>query len=217
MSPRLASNPDLSGCTAAALAWWSAEPSRLIGAIDKTLRIDPNDPATPYARLPFRLVADQGSNWIAAATHICPVLDPSAHWHPDIIGDVILWNPRTNDVRVMGEAISQSLVIGPDRADALTVYRDPFPFFRAWIETRAATWGRYMAMRDRKWQHGVNEPRDGGLPGALAIGDIATIKRWPDASTMIAGPGVDADALRRSVWASHNVPRVIGHSMKVAA
>jgi hypothetical protein len=50
---------------------------------------------------------------------------------------------------------------------------------------------------------------DSGIPGALAIGDLAKIDwRAVDASVLVAGPGIDAKALNKAIIRSARLPRV---------
>lgn len=188
--------------TPEAQTWCAAKPNA--PAIMRALRIDRDQSGSSYACDAFRVVADDGHNWIAGAVGAPPSLARST-WLPADISDVILWNPRTNETRVLGDR--DPTVIAP-YDDVITVYADGYAFFRAWADARAEVWGRAVARRDNKWVHPVTEIAT--VPAAIVIGDIAKVRRWPNATTLIAGPGIDADALRRSVWDSYNVPRVVG-------
>lgn len=195
-------------------------------AIFKALRVDPADPASGFACACFRVIADDGVTYIAGAVGCPPHLDLERfkNWTPDDITDVILWSPRTNDLRALGEARSQTVLITPVASEnTIMVYADGFAFFRAWLEARAAYAVRKQGLISNAWVHPLPEPSDSFIPGALVIGDIAKVKEWPaiaDAS-LIAGPGVTDDALRQSVWRAAHIPQVItrtAHAVrKVAA
>lgn len=173
-------------------------------AIWKALNIDPLDGYAAAAIAPFSVVRDDKGFWIAGAVGHQRGLTYGA-WHPT--GDVILWNPRTGETRLKGE--TRPALVTPFReTPRLTVYADGFAFFRAWADERAALTER-QAVAVAHHRAAIAEPADSAIPGALAIGDL---KRLPfaslNATTLVAGPGIDARDLNRAVLRSANLPRV---------
>lgn len=193
--------------------WHSTPYSHHRKAIFKALRVDPSDPSAGFACACFRVIADDGVTYIAGAVG-CPPhsdLERFINWTPDDISNVILWNPRTNDTRILGEARSQTVLISPEsREGMITVYQDAFAFFRAWCERRAEFIVRRQGVITNGWLHPMPEPRDSFIPGALVVGDLAKVKEWPRLSeaTLIPGPGVSEDDLKKSVWRSAEIPTV---------
>lgn len=203
--------------------WHSTPYSHHRKAIFKALRVDPSDPSAGFACACFRVVADQGVTYIAGAVGCPPHLNLEAFkdWTPDAISDVVLWNPRTNDLKALGEAKSQAVLIAPTSPhDPLTVYQDGFAFFRAWLERRSEFYVRNQMSIRQEWVHPNTEPSDSLIPGALIIGKASDIKHWPylHDATLVAGAGCDESALKNSVWRSAHIPQVITRTQrKVAA
>lgn len=197
----------------AAETWARAPFSYHRATILKLLRIDPTDRVAHFATAPFRIVQDDGCAWVAGAVG-CPAhidADAIATWTPRRIRSVILWNPKRDELRVMGEAASQASLILPDDCQTLTVYADGFSFFRAWAERRAEHAVRAVHVAGRAFTARVVEPADSLIPGALAIGDFEKLPwRQAEAETILPGPGVDPETLRKAVWRAYSVPRVIG-------
>lgn len=174
------------------------------------------DPAAIYASIPFKAWTDEddGRAWIAGAIGVRPMFDADAarRWEHLDIRDVILWDPRTNEVRLVGEHRTHSAFVLPDTPDArLKVWGDPAAHFRAWASQRARTWALCRAKTAGQWKHPASEPADGGLPGALLIGSIDRA-RWPDsgASTVISGPGLTAAELHMAAVRAANLPNFEG-------
>lgn len=182
-------------------------------AIFKALQIDPRDPSAGFSCAQYRVVANEGVTYIAGAVGCPPHLDLERFkdWTPDAISDVILWNPRTNDVRILGEAKSQTVLIAPVHAETITVYQDARAFFRAWCERRAAHYVRHQGVISRQWLHPMPEPADSFIPGAFVCGSLSAVKGWHRLSdaTLLPGPGCAEDELRKSVWRSADIPKVI--------
>ncbi len=172
-------------------AWLQANWPANRATICRALKIDPNEPGATYATGPFAIMSEDGANWIAGAVGIWRAFKPG-DWSVDDISDVILWNPRTGEVRLLGD--EGAVLIVPDRPEPrLTVYADGFAFFRAWADRRAETLARI----------------DSDIPGALAIGDLKDINwRETGASVLVAGPGIDAKKLNSAVIRSARLPRV---------
>ncbi len=187
-------------------AWLQANWSANRATICRALKIDPAEPGATYATGPFAIMAEDGANWIAGAVGIWRALDPKP-WSVDDISDVILWNPRSNEVRLLDD-IGSGLVMPDHPEPRLTVYADGFAFFRAWADRRAEILARIRIAHEA---HLVTsgEPRDSAIPGALAIGDLKDI-HWRDtgATVLVAGPGIDAKKLNRAVIRSAYLPRV---------
>ena len=206
-------NFSFQGGTLAARSWAAVPFQHHREHILKALKIDKAEPSALYSTAALRVIADEGVTWIGGAVGCPPSLNIAQvmDWQIDDISDVILWNPRSNECQVMGEAKGQATLTLPyPMPDHLTVYGDPFSFFRAWAERRAKTFGRHQSRKGRKWAHGAAEPLDGGLPGALIVGDQGRIT-WRDlsAQTISAGPGVDRDELNRAVFRAAKLPRVL--------
>ena len=190
--------------------WLRASYRRGRAAIFDALGIAPG-PYTAYACAPFQLIEADGA-WIGGAVGCPPALNAEAAiaWSPDDISDVVLWNPRTNATRLLCEPASTSSVIGAAEAETAFVYGDTRAFFRAWAESRAETLAAVRAARADPTRINPTEPRDGGLPGLLVVGDIAKAQwRGVTASTLIAGPGIDRDALNRAIFRAARLPRVV--------
>jgi hypothetical protein len=173
-------------------------------AVFRALKISPLEPTAGYAVQPFTVLETDLGNWIAGAVGHA---DPLRYGEWSAAGDVILWNPRTEEVRLRGE--TGSALICPFRAEPrLTIYGQGFAFFRAWADNRAAIAQRInLAAANHRATNA--EPMDSGIPGALAIGDLAKIDwRAVDASVLVAGPGIDAKALNKAIIRSARLPRV---------
>lgn len=186
--------------------WLSTNWSANRATICRALKIDPAEPGATYATGPFAIMAEDGANWIAGAVGIWRALDPLP-WSVDDITEVILWNPRTGQVRFLDD-VGPGVVIPAKPEQRLTVYADGFAFFRAWADRRAEILARIRIAHEGHRVTAV-EPLDSAIPGALAIGDLAKI-HWRDigASVLVAGPGVDAKKLNRAVIRSAHLPRV---------
>lgn len=191
--------------------WLAQDWLRGRAAICKALRIDHDDPASVYATAPFTILSDDGANWIAALVGMRPCLSVDAirAWDEAAAGPVILWNPRTNKLRILGEAASASIAIVPDHADRLTVYADAYSFFRAWADHRADIFASIKAAQSNPHRITPAEPADGGIPGALIVGSVE--KAAPqlfDALHLLAGPGIDPAELKRSIYRAARIPTV---------
>lgn len=173
-------------------------------AIFKALKIDPRAPHAAYAVEPFRIVEISGAIWIGGAVGHArgPCYDD---WTPT--GEVILWNPRTGAL-ALHDDVGASLVKPFEAQKRLVVYADGFAFFRAWADRRAGH-SEAMSIASAQGRNAPEEPRDSGIPGALAIGDMMEIP-WRDAgaSVLVATTGVDARNLNRAVIRSARLPRV---------
>lgn len=191
--------------------WMRARYERGRASICRALHIDRSEPTAAYATLPFAIVEDEeGETQIAGAIGIYPAFSVG-DWTSVDISDVILWSPRTNRVRIMGEARSASCLVLPAiiPTDRLAVYGDGFAFFRAWADNRAYIAALAVERAKGKWVHGVIEPADSGIPGALAIGDLNKMRIADiDTHVLVAGPGIDAAKLKSALFRSANLPRV---------
>lgn len=190
--------------------WNMLEPSVGRASIHRLLALT-GDPAAIYAAAPFRSwTDDDGRAWIAGAIGCPPYFDNDAalRWEHLDITDVILWDPRTNEARIAGEHASTSVFVMPEQPDPrLTIWGDCGAFFRAWAARRVRT-GKLWIMRARgEWQHPIDEPADGNLPGGLLIGD-AFRARWPvtDSTTIVAGAGLSATELHAAAFRAARLP-----------
>lgn len=176
-------------------------------ALFRALRIDPADPGAHYAVLPFRLAACEQGHRIHAAWP-CPrqLTDPE---HDHLGVEVVLaWEPRGNAVEVVADPEPQLVGAFPDCTHG-TLYADPFAFFRAWVELRAAFFVRWNEARRARWQ-ALPEERD-PLPGVLIVGDPARI-RWNPTSlpAMLECVGADPRRIDRAIFKAARLPRVSG-------
>lgn len=183
-------------------------------AIARALRVDPRDAGAIYALAPFKLhVGEDGKAAILVAYPALRELEPaSADWLG--IETVLAWNPKTGTVSVMGDASPQLVGAFTDPAHG-TVFADPFAFFRAWIEARAAFYVRRQIAQASEWMAQPIE-RD-AVPGVLMVGAPEQI-RWSPATMpqAIACVGVDPKTINRAILKAASLPRVF-QAMKVAA
>jgi hypothetical protein len=202
-------------------AWLNASYEAGRASITKALRMDRSERHAPYATLPFVILEHEDAKWIAGAVGIYPAFT-TAPWSTDDISDVILWNPRTDKIRILGEAASQSIAILPAgrslETETLTIYASGFEFFRAWADRRSITAAMIETARASNHVIIPAEPRDSDIPGVLVIGDLAKIT-WRDvpAQNLIAGAGVDETKLRNAIFKSARLPRVMSNTLRAAA
>lgn len=188
---------------------WDAIPHALGRAsIERLLGVQ-DDPNRVYAGIAFRTwIDDDERSWIAGAIGACPVFDTDAtmRWTHLEIRDVILWDPRTNEVRLVGEHHSQAMFVMPTYPEPrLKVWADGAAFFRAWARKRA---NKVHVWRSSKGGHPAPEYPGADLPGALLVGDIRHA-RWPGdagAATVVAGPGITAAELQWAAIRAANLP-----------
>ena len=183
-------------------------------AIARALRVDPSDPASFYALFPFRLGKIDDEYRILVAYHPPEVL--SGNWCHLDINTVLSWDPKANTVSVLDD-VQPQVIIGGDHEAELTVYGDPFLFFRALVEQRAAWHMRRMDANAGKWVHPCPE-RPADLPGALIIGEIRDI-RWPihELPPVLNCVGCSRGAVTNSIFRSANIPDVVDANQKAAA
>lgn len=159
-----------------------------------------------YATLPFRLIWTQEDEpWIGGAIGCPPALDAEKYgaWEHIDIRHVILWNPKTNQTRLLGDEEQPSHLVMPEPVPPeLEVFSDTRAFFSAWARQRAA----YAGMAQL---HQLPESRDGHLPGALVVGSIEKV-RFPihAADTLVARRPLSRAALRNAVLRSANLPKI---------
>lgn len=190
--------------------WESIDPAAGRSSIVRLLGLE-DHAARYYAADAFKVWRDDdGRDWIAGAVGSRPWSDADrlAGWYHLDIRDVILWDPRTNDARIVGEHSSVSAFIMPDHATTkLRVWGDCGAYFRAWASARAAI-GVLMHRRSSgEWKHPIAEAADGGLPGALLIGDYNRA-RWPCVGTtnIVAEAGVSVAELHFAVARATGMP-----------
>lgn len=184
-------------------------------AVARALRIDPADPNAFYALFPFRLGKVDDEYRILVAMEPPALLSGTYH-HIDI-EYVLAWNPKTNLCEVGGDPVPH--VIGPSEhaasvtglfsADEINVYGDPFQYFRAWAEIRAAFRERRIEQSNGKWQHPLTEI-PGDVPGLLLLGNPYDV-RWPvrDLPKVVNCIGCDRKAVTGSIFRSANIPDVV--------
>ena len=183
--------------------WWDADHNTGRETIERLLGCTT---AAGYASYPFRTVwTDEDEPWIAGAVGGPPVFSNEyLYWNHLRIRHVILWNPKTNETRIDGEAPSQTSVVLPQVSPGeIKIYADTRRFFTDWAKGRA--------LFAAKFAKEFPECQDGRLPGALIVGDHGKA-RWPVhyADTLIAGPGITQPALRDMVLRAANLPVIAG-------
>lgn len=186
-------------------AWFNAAVSIGRAGIHRLLGIG-QVPGCAYASAPFRTLEYDERSWIAAA--IGAVVGDLRWTHLDI-RDVILWDPRTGETRLYGDAPRQPHLVVPDICDdRVRVYSDARAYFAAWAARRLLT-----AQSKGEWLHPVAVPRDGNLPGILVLGDLHQ-SGWSyvHAETLIADAGINQHDLYRAVLASRGMPSIEGGS-----
>ena len=190
--------------------WDQIDPQIGRASICRLLKLE-GEAAAAYAAAPFRTwTDDDGRSWIAGAIGCRPFLDAAAatRWCHLDIRDVLLWEPRTGEVIVAGEHRSISTFVMPDHvSDRLMVWGEGSAFFRAWAHARARTGQLAMRRAAGDWAHPVTEPRDGGLPGGLLIGNIRRAT-WPmpDVRSVTAGQGVTVGELHYAAACAARLP-----------
>lgn len=164
-----------------------------------------------YASAPFRTIEHDGQSWIGGA--IGEVVGNIRWTHLDI-RDVILWNPRTGETRLFGDAPGQATLVRPDECGGdVAVYGDPQAYFAAWAARRLNTAKLMTAKARGTWAHPVAEPRDGNLPGILVIGAIDQPEwSYVHARRLTADQSVNQHDLHRALSASRNMPLIEGVS-----
>jgi hypothetical protein len=196
-------------------AWWMADSRRGRRSIYSALKIDAGHHGSFYACFPFRIIDHDDATWIAGAVGCPRVLSSKwiRSWEPFDITDVILWNPRTNELRIMGEAARQSLTFVPERLarleDQITLYGDGFSFFRAWADRRALFLEQFRLATERTTHVLPVEPSDGNVPGALQIGKLTRVSHELMTCLRIkVGPGLDPAAVKKAIFRAAHLPRV---------
>lgn len=118
------------------------------------------------------------------------------------ITDLIIIDPKTGAASIHGDT-GPTLVLPAD-ADRFTVHADARVWAREYATDRLE-WFFGELRRNRKVD--AARPWHGAPPSALAIGDITRIQ-WPQATTITAGAGIDAKALRSVIFRQANIPHV---------
>lgn len=196
-----------------AKAWANADPAIGRASIARLTGIQ-DHAAAWYATMPMRHIRYEDRDWIGGALGSERLLawkqqDAGHRWcHLDIV-DVILWDPATNEARVMGEHISSPRIVMPARCDVLPVFGSPVAYFKAWVQRRIRALMHHQSMAVT---HGAFDYEDthNEAPGALIVGDIAAAV-WPacDASKIAPAAGCNPDTLRDCIMRSANLPTII--------
>lgn len=184
-------------------------------AIYKFLRIDPAESAARYAIEPFRVHTDPdtGKARILVA-YPCPRLVDAFDEHT-VIETVLSWNPTSGSVTVLRDP-SPQLFGGFTDTEQGTIFRDPFAFFRAWVESRAAWFVDYLSAIGRSWQ--VKPIERDLVPGCLMVGDIEAIQWAPHSlPTSLNCVGVDPKALNRAILKAARLPFASSDNIRRAA
>ncbi len=188
-------------------AWWDAG-ARGQASIRRLVGVEGHDKAF-YGADPFRTVHHEDRDWIAAAVPPVPALsDRIVGWCHLDIAELILWCPRTGDVRLWGTPTDHAELLTPNVVDDdLAVYADPAAFFRDWAARRIDALERCQAtpgIRPNDWP-------DGFMPGAFVVGDLGRLSwRDPGARRIVAGPGCAADDLRACAMRAARLPAFVG-------
>lgn len=188
-----------------AMRWWKAKPFH--PAIYRFLRVDPADSYAPYACAPFRVFIDPdtGRARILAA-YPAPRMVEALDEH-DVIEQVIAWAPQANTAALLGDPSPQLAGGFTDREHG-TLFADPFTFFRAWVEARAAWAVEYLAAKGRAWRSPPTE-RD-LVPGCLMLGRVDEIAWQPSAMpAALTCSGVDPRAVNKAILKAARLPMAL--------
>ena len=190
---------------------WHAQPFDH-PAIARALHVDKADPASTYALMPFRYCCDEeGVHHILAAWPTPRCLGPvDADWLDVEI--VFSWCPVKNTAEIVGDINPQVAGRLDDAAPAL--YGDPFAFFRAWAEARAAFLVEWQWAR-RTGSANLIEPDL--IPGALIVGDVDKITWMPSALPQtLQCIGTNPKQIERAIFRAARLPRCIAAERKAA-
>lgn len=195
-----------------AKAWADADPA--VGRASIAALVGLKDHAAAwYATMPMRHIRYEDRDWIGGALGSERLLawkqqDAGYRWcHLDIV-DVILWDPATNEARVMGEHISSPRIVMPARTDTLYVFGSAAAFFKAWAKRRVDALMHHQSMHRDFGPHDFEDTHN-EAPGALIVGDIARAV-WPscDAATLIPAAGCEPAALQDCIMRSAGLPTI---------
>lgn len=195
-----------------ALAWSLAPYELGRRTIMRALQIDPAEQFAGYATNAFRIISTaEDETWIAGAIGAPPSFDAKRllAWSHLEIRDIVLWNPRTNALRILGQPQHAHMLVTPDHLDTrVTVYGEGQSLFRAWADKRAQTAAAIISAKANAHVIPV-EPADSDLPGVLALGELHRLA-WLDlnATVLVAGPGIDAAKLNKAIFRSARLPKV---------
>lgn len=189
-------------------------------SVYRSLQIDKDEVGARYAALPFR-PAKVDDEWriLAAFPPERFLSGQASHWTHLDIEAVVSWHPPSGKFEVLGDPAPQLLLPRDlDFEKEGKVYGDFFAFARNWAERRAAFWQLRQDHLANKWVHPIVEPRDGNIPGILAIGDPAKI-RWPlsDLPELLTCIGIDRNAVNSAIFKQTKLPRVVEQKMRVTA
>lgn len=199
--------------------WKDADPKH--PAIARALKLDPSDPNAFYSLFPFRLGKVDEQYRVLVA--IDPPAMMSGDWHHIDIDTVLAWDVVTNTCEVIGD-IQPQLVMPSQRAlvttgiltgDTITIYGDPFQYFRAFAERRAIYRERRIDAVAGKWSHPAHEI-PGDVPGLLLIGDPYEI-RWPALPKVVNVIGADQKMVRSAIFRSADIPDVVDANLRAVA
>lgn len=190
--------------------WRDAKPCWDHPAVYRFLRIDPADRYAPYACEPFRVHTDPetGKGRILVAWPCPRTID--AIDDCDVIEQVIEWAPQANVATMLGDRSPQLAGGFTDREHG-SLFSDPFAFFRAWVEARAAWAVEYLAAKGQAWR---TTPMERDLvPGCLMLGRIDEIAWAPSAMPEALNcVGVDSRAVNRAILRAARLPMAVNAS-----
>jgi hypothetical protein len=176
-------------------------------AIYKFLRIDPAEQGARYAIDPFRvhMDPDTGKARILVAWP-CPRLIDALDDYL-VVEQVIEWAPMANTVTMLRDPSPQLAGTFTDREQG-TLFADPFAFFRAWVEARAAWACEWMVSRRAAWR--VRPIERDLVPGCLMLGAVDQIRWQPsDMPASLNCVGVDPRAVNRAILKAARLPMAI--------
>jgi len=165
-------------------------------SLAKVLNLDANDPMTGPAVYHMRLGKVDDVYQIVTPYPI-PNIEDGTHLDID---QVLLWNPKTNQISIMGDDTPQIFGAVTDK-----IYGDPKRFLQDWACNLAMQFTAHKSQRDQKWKSAPQEVDC--CPGALIVGDLAKI-RWPlmDMPKRIECFDIDAKKVSSAILKSANLP-----------
>jgi len=188
--------------------WWHLPFNH--AAIARALKCPRDQDCAPYALAPFRFWRDENDVPVIIAAYPTPAI-ADHDWLG--IETVLIWNPVTDTVRIMGDTVPQ--LFGAVTKDAATIYGSPRAYFTEWMRRRAQM---AVQIRIAAQSHWTARPIEvDPIPGALLIGEPEAI-RWPthDMPEAFHVIGADPRRINRAILKSARLPRCVGEMRNAA-
>jgi len=162
----------------------------------RALNLNPKDPSLAIA-LNGMAPVRSGESWMLGIAYPAPAPIGGG---TDPIEAIILIDPKTGAASIDGD---DTLIPARD-PDRFTVHADA----RVWAREQATARLEWFYMRDQaRAMSNAILPWNGEPESALAVGDIRKI-RWPDATQITAGTGIDPKTLRSALFRQARIPHV---------